>query len=472
MDEFFKPYELPDRPHLVRPGGGLSNEIFDLREDISAAFARVNAAKGSTTSESMQIWANGTTGDDANDGLTEATPKKTLEGALSVLPDILKHHCTINVRGEFVLSGWYIIRRILYGAILVVDGGPEVEVLAGPFTSTGATALSIADSGQSWTVDEHAGAWVEILDGPAAGETRTIYENDATTLYPQPSGDWSVSPGVGATFRIVQPATRFTAPSGWNPIIPSCIPQNTFQNYLAIQRVMLVGGVRIYHVGGNAVYSAMVSRPVAGGTSYFINTPGMVLFNPAFTDPVTYGFDSVTYLGVSHIGSGVGFRREDGRSSIHRIVSNGGEVQFLRNVASGGGNRVIGHHMSVKDSILEGSYRVSGAAGVGMSFQNSDLDMTELQADNCGSHGIEVNGGKLVCQGAVIGSGNAGAGAYVHSHAVVQTKAGTPPTITGTVGEVSLDGTTQQSTWAAVEGGTPINGATAGNDEFVIVKKV
>jgi len=55
----------------------------------------------------------------------------------------------------------------------------------------------------------------------------------------------------------------------------------------------------------------------------------------------------------------------------------------------------------------------------------------------------------------VVGS-SSGAGVYAHSGSVVHIKDGAPPTLTGTVGDLSTDGTTQISTWAAIDAGTPV----------------
>jgi hypothetical protein len=84
------------------------------------------------------------------------------------------------------------------------------------------------------------------------------------------------------------------------------------------------------------------------------------------------------------------------------------------------------------------------------------------------THCIESKHSRLWLNGAVSGAGAAGAGVYAHSGSVVHTKAGAPPTITGTVGDLSTDGTTQASTWAAIEAGAPV----AVLAEMTMAKKV
>lgn len=429
-----------------------------------------------TNTESLQVWANGTTGDDTNDGLSEATPKKTIKEVFNLLPDVLSHSCTVNLRGTFdwtsISSLDLIIQKSLLQAILVIDGGTETEVLEGPFTSTSANTSGITDSGRSWTADAYAGLWVEILDGPAAGETRTIYSHDGTTLVP--NVNWSVSPGVEASFQISQPATNFTATGNTKPLTMTCTPLNTYQNYPTLQRITLKGTTQIYHIGGALIVVGVVSRKT-GGTSFRSESPGSFSTISYYTDPVTYGFEFVERADPSFVGSsGTGISKINGSVTNYGFVLNGGSASFQNTVISGAyTSRVIGGSITIQNSTVTDAFRISGASGVGLILNNSDSQFTGLQIDDCGSHAIEVNGGKLVhTAGTIIGSGNTGAGAYIHSQGIVHTKSGSAPTIGSDNIEVSINGTTEVSTWAAIEAGTPINGATVGNDEFAIVKKV
>jgi hypothetical protein len=90
-----------------------------------------------------------------------------------------------------------------------------------------------------------------------------------------------------------------------------------------------------------------------------------------------------------------------------------------------------------------------------------------VDISDCGSHGIEVID-SLVKVGAIAGSGNGGAGVYAHSGSVVHIEDGSPPTITGTVGDLSTDGTTEASTWADIDAGTSV----ADIAEMTMVKEV
>lgn len=446
------------------------NEVTASGVDAVVEAADINNLE--TTTSGLQVWANGSTGDDDNDGWSELTPKKTIEAARDLLPPVLEHSCTMNLRGTFVLDNpatFTKIQKSLLSAILVVDGGPDTEVLGGPYTSTAASTSSIADSSQSWTANEHAGSLVEILSGPAAGETRGIFSNDGSTLVPTTA--WSTSPGTAASFQISQPATRLTAASTYS-FVMSCTPLNTYQNYPSLQRMTLLGKVGLFHSGGALVLSHIVSRSTYP-TPYRLESPGNCFLSSFITDPVTHGFSFVTRCPISSIGSGT-IRKEDGILTNAGFIVNGGSILYDNCFVSkaGGVSHVIGN-VTIQNSIVQEALQVLNATGVGLKSTNSIVNVTTLQVDNCSSHAIEIDGGRLVhSAGASTGSGNTGAGLYAHSQGVIHTKAGSVPTVTGTIGDVSIDGTTQKSLWSTIESGTPINGATVGNDEFVIVKKV
>jgi len=72
------------------------------------------------------------------------------------------------------------------------------------------------------------------------------------------------------------------------------------------------------------------------------------------------------------------------------------------------------------------------------------------------SHGIECNHSHLHLDGAVTGTGNGGAGVYAHNGSVVNIKNGAPPTISGTLGHLSVDGTTNATWWSTLDAGTPL----------------
>lgn len=49
-------------------------------------------------------------------------------------------------------------------------------------TATSGSTTTVVDTGQAWTVNEHAGCWVLIVDGTGEGQLAEILSNTATTL--------------------------------------------------------------------------------------------------------------------------------------------------------------------------------------------------------------------------------------------------------------------------------------------------
>jgi hypothetical protein len=66
-------------------------------------------------------------------------------------------------------------------------------------TITAATATTLTDSTQAWTVNEHIGKTVRILSGASDGEDGVIISNTATELTVP---TWDDTPSAGATYTI------------------------------------------------------------------------------------------------------------------------------------------------------------------------------------------------------------------------------------------------------------------------------
>ena len=92
--------------------------------------------------------------------------------------------------------------------------------------------------------------------------------------------------------------------------------------------------------------------------------------------------------------------------------------------------------------------------GIGLYMKNSYVSLSDtIDISNCSSHAIELDNSRIDFLGATTGSGNTGAGLYGHSGSKVLITDGSPPTLTGTVGEISSDGITEMAQWSDVDGG-------------------
>jgi hypothetical protein len=57
------------------------------------------------TRQVSHFYADGTGGSDNNNGLSAATPKKTLQAVFDIVPDVIKHTVIIHLTGTFTMAG-------------------------------------------------------------------------------------------------------------------------------------------------------------------------------------------------------------------------------------------------------------------------------------------------------------------------------------------------------------------------------
>jgi len=456
-----------------------------LCASISCSYSGTPTGFVTQTTGVLHVYADGTSGNDAWDGSAAAQtpgtligPKKTLQAVFDLVPDHIKHNTCIHLAGTF--DEWSLAlldKALLNSAYLVVDGGPGTTVVdnngganyAADINSV--STLGVTTAG--WIADTHRGLLVEVVDGPAAGQTRMIQGHTTTTI--TPVRNWSVDPGVGAKFRIVRPATTLSASvtSSFLSIFVRGLSINTY-----VQRIYLSGSKSSLATrgagSGGVVFSGVVSRSTTAAFTFFGGTRS----SDSFLDPdtfATYSAATGPLLGMSVKTTRLQLR---GSAVFQTATWNGlvADAVFvaspnmitsgcsIRNLYWAGvnenNNAVLGTNYGQLLSGVAAGYAVTrfgGGTGPGIQVRNGALEIgAGVDISNITGHAIEVQHGYLNLLGAVTGSSNTGAGVYAHSGSVVHIKNGAaPPTLTGTVGDLSFDGTTQASTWAAIDGGAP-----------------
>ncbi|MDP3986706.1 MAG: hypothetical protein Q8P81_00600, partial [Nanoarchaeota archaeon] len=169
----------------------------------------------SATTGNMRWFIDGTNGSDSNDGLTSATPKKNFRAITASIPDLIKHNCVLHLTGSVVDSvAMNLYRYVDTGVTFLIDGGPVLtytldDGAGGGIVSTATTTGSITVAGAAYAVDLYAGWYIDVLTGPAAGQSRLIQRNTDTTIIP--TVNWTVDPVAGATFKIGRPNTSFNS---------------------------------------------------------------------------------------------------------------------------------------------------------------------------------------------------------------------------------------------------------------------
>jgi len=429
---------------------------------------------GSTVTQTtgdMSIYVDSVTGDDGNTGQTPATAKKTLAAAFRMIPPDVKHKVVVHMSGVFEDSGnVYVSNYLSPSALIILDGGSDLVAVAGPFTATNSAVTGLEVVGAGWTPDAYTGYWIEILSGPEIGALRFVQLNDSDTL--QVSKEFDSDPGL-CSFRFVRPATEFKASAVSSGLYVSGCHGS---GQVALQRI---------YVSGTQAYVAAVQNQVAVSIAQCVidsswATQGLLAENlevfeltEGYIDPVSFAVDRSSGIGVA-------VRQAPTVITACRRVALWGsvldETTLARSglgVGSGGirrgsrikqlfGADVQGNRdtdVSIPQISSEVGYapvRFLGATGSGLTFVNSFLivgDNVEISDNSV--HGIVLERSQLTLRGILAGSGNGAFAIYAHSQSTVLIKDGSPPTISGVLGAVTVDGTTVGTAWNSVAIGSP-----------------
>lgn len=448
------------------PAGRLSikeKQGLDWVNNASSASATVTE-----TTADLHLYADGDSGDDANSGTSPLSPKKTLAAVLALVSFRVLHRIAIHLSGTFLDEPFLPFDRFLAAnAFIIIDGGGDLLVTEGPHTADISSVSSIGLSSLSMTVDEHADYHVEILDGPAAGERRRVFSNDGTTVVPH--RDWSVDPG-SAQFVVGRPATTFSNTSIRTQSHTLGGPGICFQRIYMDDN----GFTGIQGIAPNCWVT--INGVVANSSSAFafqLEPKVISHLGSGIYDPDTFAFSSVQALGFSQLNplskldyqncsavfiNGVGAKLVDVANSQLRTVTQGtrvrGQCIFISNSRLPDPQDQFSNLSGYQPTTIE------GAAGSGVVADSCLMRFgSGVVIKDHGSHGIEVTNSVVAFSGATTGSGNAGAGMRGSGRSLVTIADGSPPTLTGTIGDFSVDGTTSASTWAGIDGGTPVSDA-------------
>jgi hypothetical protein len=430
-----------------------------------------------STTEEMHIYADGTSGDDENTGLTADSPKKTLAATYALVPDVVKHNTTVHLSGTFVEYGYpNLSTSVKSGIRLLIDGGDDLTAVAGPWMADTSSVSTIGSSGLSLTPDEHTGYWIEIIDGAAAGERRTIKSHDGTTFTVTLA--FSVDPG-SVQFRVVKPTTALQGDNAWwNSTAFNCKGQGVW-----IQRLRLTGVDGQLWLADRVTMSNVICENSFGDPMWVQQGTQVELSNFSLV-PTTWGYDNViNRAGVSFTNSSnlltLKHSRFDVRSAVIQKVSIDNCTMTAGTCFSAGTrirSTVTISGMKDYTGYLLSATVIDGGATV--SIKDSAVGISGGSISDQTGHGITLNNSILRFGAAVAGTGNGGAGVYMSNRSSVIITSGTPPTLTGTAGNCSLDGSTgfdlgsgTSAFWTDVDAGTYLDGSVANNDEFCNAKE-
>lgn len=424
---------------------------------------------------SMQLYVNGSTGDDNNDGLSPAAPKKTWQAVFDLLPFIGRHNCTINAAGIFDEQPGVTLEKYVAPLVnLVIDGGDSLTIVddngGSNYTITTSSTKTVSVAGAGWTVDAHKGLLIEILSGTQAGRIRMIQKSTADTLdFVRAFGG---DPGVGSTFRIVRYATTIQS----DTVMSYLLLSNFGGGFVHFQRMSILGSNAYVRWYGDSTYVYVRSCTILGTYPYSplsAEASSNIQTSGNYIDPVTYNPVNTDWTGVSVPNASTKFTscRSCNCLSLntHEFeMYNSTLVRITHGARITGGAKISAVYVAnpTLNHIDNGpsayaTTKISNPSGVGLSVESCNgLRIGNIDISDCGSHAIGVKNSQISLVEATGGSGNVGAGVRAQLGSCMTIADGSPPTLTGTIGDLSFDGTTQASTWAAIDAGTPASDTT------------
>jgi len=413
----------------------------------------------SVTQDTFHVYADSTRPDDTGSGLTLATAKKTVEAAVGVLPNIAEGHVVLHLTGSFTLTENILINTNMQRyKRLVVDGGDSITVLEGPYSATSGTVSTLTDSARSWTINEWQGCTLEVLDGARIGYRTTIQSNTADTLTIVQNLPSAITTD---SYRITRPATTLTS-SG----VAWFYYGGNSEYDVVFQRLRFTGNTLVGMANSSRCNLLRISDVTYEGGYYFsVFNGGLSLtkwtYDPSNPDSAIDG--TKNRVGVSYLGTNARAITISGVGSgfVQYSTLIGELAMFLSTVAIYSGSLLksilvtIGSKATVNSSSGFVSTKVAGSSGVGISAVDSIVitDSGIIDISNCATHGIEISNTRFdVSAGGISGGGNGNLGLYAHDGSVVKIAGATPPTVTGTDGDVAvtIDDLETPLTWSEI----------------------
>lgn len=252
----------------------------------AAATAASLATKARVTTEPLEVYVDGTSGDDDNDGLTVSTPKETLQAAFDLIPEIVLHNVIVHCTGVMSEQGHVRLMKFIpnTGARIIIDGGDNWTTEVSGVADQQHTVAGVGTSGVNQTLDEYIGysILVNIAGAADVQQRRCIQGNTATNAVYTFTKELSDDPAVTDTFEVQSPATEWTASTVYSAFY-ICCPGG---GQVSFQRMKVTGSkVTMYFVDSYVRFSHFLMASTLSSST--LNFYGSVL-NP---EEDRYGVD-------------------------------------------------------------------------------------------------------------------------------------------------------------------------------------
>lgn len=411
-----------------------------------------------STSENMDIYVDGATGNDITGKGTAALPYATITRAYEDVPARIDHRVRILISN----SGGDFPRDVSphfgeeSGTLAFIGVGTEEEIVS-TMTLTDDAALgeygghSYTVAGSTWTPEEFTGAWLLPTNGAASGHAVPILNNDADTLY---CPYRSTVPATGDDVKIVRPSvacgvqsTTFRAQGSKGRTAAWDMSRIGLMN-LRLEHGS--AGSSVFHAGGQIVAS-FVQHVVDDGACEPIALSGEVSVNRwGFLDSTAAVEAGTGVDNIQGMAPGVSARRVTAGSSTDGVFS-----VYPRGAAA------TGYYITSLDwFVTYGSFNgaYNGWGRVGVSINAGYVGQVDL-IDGMGMHdgletysnaiaalwnthirnatvGIETGNGRLLLQDVSCDSTVCDYGIDVGANGQVKVSGTTKAGLTGTVNDI------------------------------------
>lgn len=318
-----------------------------LRDYLNSLEGQVDAMVGGTASFVVDDAAGS---DDASQDGSASSPLKTIveaERRVALIPDV-EVDILVKPHGGAGYA-WPTFRpRLFLGSPPIWVRFTEFTELVAPGdTGQGGSSTTVLVTSGGLTPDALEGKTVEILDGAAAGDRRTIRDNTATDITPNAHFTASV---VGASYRVIGPDPGNVAIPALN--VPMVHGMGVAES-IPIGDVDFLPGVRIVNaildvpidtllvVDGRASFFGCEMN--AGGTLVRYHGSGQVLFGRSAWNAVEPPAAESAISSTSWVGWGCSFVGGHFPSWTGAAPFVSGFVNATRWIVFGGDSEVTGH---------------------------------------------------------------------------------------------------------------------------------
>jgi hypothetical protein len=429
------------------------------------------------------------TGDDANDGLTSGTPMKTYAALFDRHGHIIDNNVRLNVQN---FSGGDDIIDVFVdeGHYLLINGGTGSGY--GNFGSSYSVSVSdksyiIVSPDPGWTTDQFAGVWCRISSGGKAGERRMVQYNTSDTVF---FAKYFATNGGMIGFHHVIPNVSIGEKLSIRNRGPG---ELRLQNF----NINTTGQLEILRGDGIVTLSG-ITRVNGTVDAWLITEKGALLEiqEDIRSDADPDAFETDWYGGVGSTESTSEIRLDlsptaklqfQGLVTVGSLEVWGGEASEFIFGGRAGAGMFLSQNKRGKDSLDSGGsinetiasighidvgiqkYADFSISGLGLRLRHAVANMRRVDISDCSVSAIQLLNSQLMMHEEIIGTGSTGFGVYLRGGSTLLVgDTVTPPTLTGTVGDITFDDITEHADWTEIIAGDHVADAAKLNAVYEV----